>query len=260
MDPREQARTLARRLQALGGGAEVVRRAAARELSVLHPGEATELLRQLMRLSREGAPDAAAGLQAVLSALQLDADAIPFAPQLLRLARLQDLEEVERLFVDAPARQEMDLDAARRADALAFSDTLGHLKTKARITRDTDQLVRLVHLFHPDVVRNALLNARLTEPVVVGVAARRPTRPEPLLEIYRSPRWGVRHAIRRALVFNPYLPPAVGSKLVPLLNDVDLRELAADLQVHDNVRRQAELLLEGPAVHAPRMPEGHTLH
>ena len=260
MDPRDEARALARRLQALGGGAEVVRRAAARELAALHPGEATELLRQLMRLNREGQQDAAAGLQAVLGALQLDVDTIPFAPQLLRLARLQDLEEVEALFVEAPARQEMDLDAARRADAVAFSDTLGHLKTKARITRDSDLLVRLVNLSHPDVVHNALLNARLTEPVVVAVAAKRPSRPEPLLEIYRSPRWGVRHGVRRALAFNPYLPPAVGSKLVPLLNDVDLRELSSDLQVHDNLRRQAELLLAGPPVQPQRAPKGRTLH
>ncbi|MBM4378912.1 MAG: hypothetical protein FJ086_06355 [Deltaproteobacteria bacterium] len=260
MDPRDQARALARRLQALGGGAEVVRRAAARELAALHPGEATELLRQLMAISREGLPDAAAGLQAVLAALQLDGDVIPFAPQLLRLARLQELEEVEALFVDAPARQEMDLDAARRADALAFSDTLGHLKTKARITRDPDLLSRLVHVSHPDVVRNALLNARLTEPLVVGVAAKRPCRPEPLLEIYRSPRWGVRHAVRRALAFNPYLPPAVGAKLVPLLNDVDLRELVVDLQVHENLRRQAELLLAGPALQPLRVPQDRTLH
>ena len=260
MDARDAARALARRLGALGGGAEVVRRAAARELGQLHPGEATELLRQLMAYSREGSAEGAVALQAVLSALQLDADAIPFAPQLLRLARLQDLDEVEALFTRAAPRQEMDLDAARRADAAAFSDSLGHLKTKARITRDPDALLKLLHVSHPDVVRNALLNPRLTEPMVVTVAARRPCRQEPLVEIYRSPRWSVRHVVRRALVFNPYLPPEVGAKLVPLLGDLDLRELAADLQVHDNLRRQAELLLGHPEAHPPRLPEGRTLH
>jgi hypothetical protein len=260
MDARDAARALARRLATLGGGAEVVRRAAAQKLVQLHPGEATELLRQLMALSREGSAEGAVGLQAVLAALQLDADVIPFAPQLLRLAKLQDLDEVEALFTRAAPRQEMDLDAARRADAAAFSDSLGHLKTRARITRDSDVLARLLLVSHPDVVRNALLNARLTEPRVVTLAARRPSRPEPLLEIYRSPRWSVRHAVRRALVFNPYLPPEVGAKLVPLLNDNDLKELAEDLQVHENLRRQAELLLGHPADRPPRLPDDRTLH
>jgi hypothetical protein len=97
------------------------------------------------------------------------------------------------------------------------------------------------------VVRNALLNPRLTEPLVVRMAARRPARPEPLVEIWSSPRWTARHAVRRALVFNPYLPPDVGAKIVPLLNSTDLAELAADSSVHPSLREQAARLLEqGP--------------
>jgi len=51
--------------------------------------------------------------------------------------------------------------------------------------------------------------------------------------------------VRRALVFNPYLPPEVGVKIVPLLNANDLAELAGDASVHPSLREQAERLLAG---------------
>jgi len=83
----------------------------------------------------------------------------------------------------------------------------------------------------------------------VRMAARRPARPEPLVEIWKCSRWSSRHAVRRALVFNPYLPPEVGVKIVPLLNAHDLAELAGDFSVHASLREQASRLLagEGPA-------------
>jgi hypothetical protein len=77
------------------------------------------------------------------------------------------------------------------------------------------------------------------------MAARRPARPEPLMEIWKASRWSCRHAVRRALVFNPYLPPEVGTKIVPLLNASDLAELVADGSVHPSLREQAARLLEG---------------
>jgi hypothetical protein len=104
-------------------------------------------------------------------------------------------------------------------------------------------LARLVTVSNPSVVRNALLNPRLTEALVVRMAARRPARPEPLVEIWKSSRWSSRQAVRRALVFNPYLPPEVGVKIVPLLNGSDLSELAGDTSVHPSLREQAARLL-----------------
>jgi hypothetical protein len=65
------------------------------------------------------------------------------------------------------------------------------------------------------------------------------------VEIWKSTRWSSRHAVRRALVFNPYLPPEVGVKIVPLLNGNDLAELAADYSVHASLREQAARLLKG---------------
>src|SRR6185295_2917081 len=135
---------------------------------------------------------------------------------------VQSLPTVADLFPEGPPRQEMTAGAAAKADARVFTQSMGHLKQQARLTRDPDVLSRLATVSNPSVVRQALLNPRLTEPLVVRMAARRPARPEPLVEIWKSPRWSARHSVRRALVFNPYLPPEVGAKIVPLLNSSDL--------------------------------------
>ena len=127
-------------------------------------------------------------------------------------------------------------------------------KQQARLTRDPDVLSRLATVSNPAVLRNVLLNPRLTEPLVVRIAARRPARPEPLVEIWKTPRWSVRHAVRRALVFNPYLPPEVGAKIVPLLNASDLRELVADTGLLPALRQQAARLLLAPAPGSPPGP------
>lgn len=239
----EDARQVAHRLHSLGGGLEVIRKAAAREIAARDPVDANELLAALITLSQQGHEPASCVLGAFVSALGLEGDHTPGMDQLKRVARLQELPQVEALFADAPARLELAESAAARADARSFSESLGHLKQKARVTRDPDELARLVSASDPSVIRNALLNPRLTEALVVRMAARRPARPEPLIEIWRSPRWSVRRAVRRALVFNPYLPPEVGAKIVPLLNRIDLEELSRTASLHEALRKEAALLL-----------------
>ena len=142
------------------------------------------------------------------------------------------------------AVQEYDEDAAKRADAKLFTQSLGHMKTQARLTKNPDQLARLAVASNAEVVRNVLINPRLTEDIVVRIAARRPARPEPLLEIWRSAKWSSRPTVRRALAFNPYFPPEVGTKIVPLLSVSDLKELSRDNFVHPALKEQAIALLE----------------
>jgi hypothetical protein len=243
MPSREDARETVLHLQSLAGGDDVTRLAAARTLSRLSPIDAIELLQEVMALARDGFEPARPALAAFTRALDREAAQIPYAPQLRRIAALSDQHEVETLFADGTPAQEYDQDAAKRADARLFTQSLGHLKTQARLTRDPDQLARIAVASNPEVVRNVLINPRLTEALVVRIAARRPARPEPLVEIWRSPRWSARPAVRRALAFNPYLPPEVGSKIVPLLAPADLRELAGDHGVHPALREQAQALL-----------------
>lgn len=81
------------------------------------------------------------------------------------------------------------------------------------------------------VIRELLLNPRLTEALVVRVAARRPVRPEVLVEIFASPRWGVRMAVRRAIALNPCAPAELAARLLPHLATEDLRAIAGDGQL-----------------------------
>jgi hypothetical protein len=245
MPSREEAKTVVRRLHALSGSAEIVRKAAARELARRDPLDANELLHQVIFLARESWAPATSVLSAFVAALGQEAASIPYADSMRRMAEVQALESVADLFETAPAQKEFDEGAAAKADARLLTQSLGHLKQQARLTRDPDMLARLVTVSNPAVVRNALQNPRLTEPLVVRMAARRPARPEPLVEIWKSSRWSSRHAVRRALVFNPYLPPEVGVKIVPLLNASDLAELASDASVHPSLREQAARLLAG---------------
>jgi hypothetical protein len=242
---REEAQGIARRLHALSGSADIIRKAAARELARHDPLEGNELISHLIALAREGWQPASGVLASFVAALGTEAEQIPYADSLRRLARIQSLDSVADLFAEGPPQRELDPGAAAKADASAFSQSLGHLKQAARLTKDPDVLSRLATVSNPTVIRNALINPRLTEPLVVRMAARRPARPEPLIEIWKSPKWSVRHAVRRALAFNPYLPPEVGAKIVPLLNAKDLEELANDTSVHASLREQARRLLEG---------------
>jgi hypothetical protein len=243
---REEAQGIARRLHALSGSADIIRKAAARELARHDPLEGNELISHLISLAREGWQPASAVLASFVAALGTEAEQIPYANSLRRLARIQSLDSVADLFAEGPPKRELDPGAAAKADASAFSSqSLGHIKQAARLTKDPDVLSRLSTVSDPAVIRNALINPRLTEPLVVRMAARRPARPEPLIEIWKSPKWSVRHAVRRALAFNPYLPPEVGAKIVPLLNAADLQELASDTSVHASLREQARRLLEG---------------
>lgn len=243
MPHRAEALALAKKLHAFAYSMEIMRKAAARELAARHPVDATELIQHLLELSAQGHEPARCALQAITAALALEAGSLPAAAELRRMAETQSLEAVAALFADGPAKKEMALDAAARADARSFTESLGHLKTKARSTRDPDQLSRMAMATNPAVVRNALINPRLTEELVVRIAARQPARPEPLLEIWKSQRWSSRPAVRRALVFNPYLPPEIGAKIVPLLTTPELTDLYRFESAHPALREQARLLL-----------------
>lgn len=241
----ERAPTLrvVQRLVVLSGGDEVRRKAAARVLAELDPTEATTLLHEVQVLSRRGRRDAAEALHAFARALELEAEAIPHVGLLRRAAALTGTQTVELLFSMGEAAMAYDATAAARADAKLFTQPLGVLKSRARLTQNPDEMARFAVASNAAVVRELLRNARLTEDLVVRIAARRPARPEPLVEIWRSDRWTTRPAVRRALAFNPYLPVEVGARIVPLLSRAELAELAKDSSVHPSLKEQAQTLL-----------------
>lgn len=237
----DDARAHLKRLAALAGGRLVTGRASLELLGRLPEAAATDLLGHALALVRARWEPAMKVVPALLHALEEEDAAV--SPQLLqRVAALHQQSEVELLFAVGAPVLEYDSDAAKRADARLTALPLGTLRSRARLTRNVDELERLAIVSNPLVIREVLKNSRLTEPLVVRIAARRPARPEPLVEIWRS-SWSVRPAVRRALALNPYLPPEVGARVVPLLTRADLQELRGDTGLHPVLREQAARLL-----------------
>jgi hypothetical protein len=238
-------RSFVHRMHSLAGGQEVRKRAVVRVLCEVAPEDASRLLRDVLWLERSGEEAAACVLAAMMAALEDPTLGRELRATLALLPHAALPEEVQGLLASGPAFRTLDENAAARADARNFPETLGLLKTKARTTRDPDALARLALACEPSVVRNLLLNPRLTEPDVVRLAAGRPARREPLAEVWRS-RWGSRHAVRRALALNPYLPLELAVKLLPLLLRTDWEEIASDGGLHPTVRVEALSLLAAP--------------
>lgn len=116
--------------------------------------------------------------------------------------------------------------------------TLGERKSLAR-TRHREQILLMVKDPHPDVVTILLGNPHVTETDVVRIAAARPAVPASLAIIAAHPRWSVRHAVKRALVWNPSTPLADAIRIATTLRPQELRELAVDPAVPEALRIHA---------------------
>ncbi len=132
----------------------------------------------------------------------------------------------------------------RPIDPALASLTLGHRKQFARTERNPERLARFAADGDASVIRNLLVNPRITEALVVRIAARRPIAAVVLEEIARSPRWSSRREVRRALALNPYAPPTLVNPLLPRLGATDLEEVAASDVLHPAVRAAARSLLD----------------
>jgi hypothetical protein len=121
--------------------------------------------------------------------------------------------------------------------------TLGERKSLARGPVPRHRLDRLLWDLDPQVLRILLGNPRLTEEDAVRIAARRPNSPAALREVFRSERFVLRYAVRRALAFNPYTPSDLAARLVPLLQRNDLLSVAEDHSLGEAARGMARDLL-----------------
>ena len=94
----------------------------------------------------------------------------------------------------------------------------------------------------PRVIAALLDNPRLTEGLLLPLAAHERAHPEVLATIARDPRWGSRLQLRRALCLNPATPVAVALTLLPTLDKRSLGAVTAAARVASPVRRRAALL------------------
>jgi len=99
--------------------------------------------------------------------------------------------------------------------------TLGARKAMAR-QPTLKWLERLLQDQDPGVIRNLLLNPRVTEADVLKLASRTPVSARVLEEVARSQRWISRYRVKKALVLNPYTPLAISLPLLGFLMSQDL--------------------------------------
>jgi hypothetical protein len=153
---------------------------------------------------------------------------------LLALERLVRLPPKSHRPTSSVPPREREPGETREGERRGQAVPLGARKSLAR-RPDRDLLQRLLRDPHPDVVRRCLANPRLVEDDVVRLAARRPGRPEGLVEIARSP-WVHRPRVRLALVMNPGTPAEVVARLVGLLIRPELTMAARSPGVAAGVR------------------------
>lgn len=217
-------------------------RAAARALAALSPHDAARLLADAVALAARGERELSVGLG---EALLTPEPELPYErlSAIYAAAVAEGHDEVRVLLISAAPRRPYE-EPRDRADPGLEHLTLGHKKALARGHRDPDLLARLAAEGEPVVVRELLQNPRVTEEIVVRIAARRPCRPETLRCLHDDPRWRRRPAVARAIAQNPFAEPELVTKLLPRLATRELVAIAADASLHELVRHAANALVE----------------
>jgi len=234
----DASRALVDALAALEG--EALDAQAARKLAALSPTEAVRAIADLVE--RPWGERERKALAALCRALTWPGREFPEERrEELRAAALgAGKGVVAALLTKATAERFLD-EEARRADREVGALTLGHRKQLARAC-PKDTIDRLALDGDPQVIRNLLMNPRVTEALVVRIAARRPAPARVLEEVARS-RWSLRPPVRLAIALNPYSPPTVVNPLLATLSATDLRSISEDPVLHPAVREAAQSIL-----------------
>lgn len=232
------------------------------ELRKLHAGEAAEVLEHVCAAA-DAADERAEAFVHALVELLAQPEMNEARDALRKEARTRKLLTLERLLrkpFSAPAHVRKSYEPPREHDiddeiALSTDNadvpardvpdygrgrplTLGERKSIAR--RPPPHLLHKVLADpHPDVIRNVLAAARLTEDDVVRLATKRPNKAEVLLEVARHPRWCQRPRVRLALVMNPTTPHEIAIAMVALLRRNELQSVVIATALHPAVRAAA---------------------
>jgi len=164
----------------------------------------------------------------------------PRTPRTLALRLVPTLywRDLARLAADASVhpivRRAGEKRILERLPALAVGERVGLARSAS------PGLVSALRLDPSPRVLGALLeNPRLTEGMLVPLAANERAAPACLSRLARDRRWGARRAIRVALCRNPSTPVADAVRLVPSLARAEIRALLADPRVAPAVARKA---------------------
>jgi hypothetical protein len=162
--------------------------------------------------------------------------------EIWRLGRLKGYREMLELFfyttgIDNRLEERPGLPPDIRDIPLGRRKSMaraGEIRTLERLLKDNDE----------NVIKNLLVNPRLTEREVVNLVARRPNSAAVLSQVARDRRWISRYSVRKALIYNPYTPVNISVPLVRYLIRPDLVELSRHSAVNDILKQAARKLLE----------------
>lgn len=229
-----------------------VRDADARELVNLLIEHRDELdvptLRQALRnpFVTEEAIEIMLELRSLLGSYELRRDLTlhPRTPEIAALRFVPGLfwRDLMRLGSDMRVRPKVRQAADRHLGNRLPGLTLGERISLARIA-GMGVLSQLRYDPEPRVFASLLQNPRLTEGLLLPLLNAEGTRPEILLQVARSHRWGNRYAVRLALVRHPRTPSAQAISLLSTLKKADLRALAKERRLRPPIRRRVQLLL-----------------
>ncbi len=210
------------------------------------PERAALALNDLAAQNEAANPEAHEAMLAVAMLLAATEPGDPLREELRREAgeqRLWSLARLLRLAPDpaicAPPFTELavpDYGAGREL-------TLGERRSLAR-RPDRRHFDRLLADPHPMVLRQLLVNPKLTELDVVRICATRPARREALSEIVKMHRWMRQPRVRMAILLNPGAPAEKSVPFVVLCTRRELREVIASADVSVVLRATAHELYE----------------
>jgi len=163
-----------------------------------------------------------------------------FVRDLYEAAQAQGAADLARLLVTPPAARTLE-GRVLEPDPRMAEVPLG---TRKQLARKPDRAVveRLIKDPEPSVIRQLLLNSKLTEGDVLQIVSQRPAVPEVLREVWTAERWARRYRIKLALCRNPYTPGDVGLRILPMLRLGDLRDIWQDPTLHERLRDEARRL------------------
>lgn len=187
----------------------------------------------------------------VLQEVALEPSAVSQLPlsileQAYDFAERYNLVEIQGFFWKAPSTQS-DVDVVGRGNQY-FDIPLG-VRTQAARTNDRFVLDRLCHDKNWRVIANLLDNPRITERDVIGIAARRPTRPEILELVAKHNKWASRYHVRKAIACNPDAPYALARPLLETLMKQDIMQILSMGVLADELHKEALVLLENHPLH-----------
>jgi hypothetical protein len=209
-------------------------------------GEAAEQLCRLCEDGERADPDSREALLVVAMLLAADGDS-PFVERLRQHADERKLLSLARLLRrssnDSPSSSRARSEPPVPNYGAGRELSVGERRSLAR-SPNRRVLERLLRDPHPLVLRQLLINPRLTEDDVVRLAARRPLHQAIIETLAESPRWLRRQRVRLALLLNPGTPEQVSMPLLAVCTRCELLEVVHGVDAPLALRGSAQELLE----------------